>query len=263
MEGHRTLIYKKITLCLLSTNSEQSLTRKHTVQANIWFLLIESQTLSEAMCESISLESLVWDPHWYDLVPLVTKSFRTWVGVVRDSRFSLPLVFGRKNVVREYSRQLLLVSGCVSKLNYGKGIPTIIGEIGIPFDIDNAKCYSTNDFSRQVSSMNITISALDRSVLSGILWNYTPDHTHSHGDGWNGEDLSIFSTDNLVNQNDTNIFAGGRAFEAIVRPYVMRCTDPLPLFFLKAHRHRSLNSPLAGATTSFQTFKRAFLQGFL
>ena len=91
------------------------------------------------------------------------------------------------------------MSGCVAKLNSGKGIPTIIGEIGIPFDINNAKCYRTNDFSRQVSSMNITISALDRSLLSGILRNYTPDYTHSLGDGWNGEDLSIFSTDKLVN----------------------------------------------------------------
>ena len=125
---------------------------------------IETASISEAMCERISLENLVWAPHLYDLVPLVTKSFRTWVGVVRDSRFSLPLVFGPKNDINEYSRHLLLVSGCVAKLNSGKGIPTIIGEIGIHFDIDNAGCYSTSDFSRQVSSINITISALDRSL---------------------------------------------------------------------------------------------------
>jgi len=214
----------------------------------------ETASISESMCESISLESLVWAPHWYDLVPLVTKSFRTWVGVVRDCRFSLPLVFGRENVVREYSRQLLLVSGCVSKLNSGKGIPTIIGEIGIPFDIDNAKCYRTNDYSRQVSSMNITISALDRSLLSGILWNYTPDHTHLHGDGWNGEDLSIFSADKPVNPDDTNIFAGGRAFEAIVRPYVMRCAgtpismsfDLVSRIFLFEFRHSETELITAG-----------------
>ena len=121
----------------------------------------ETASISEAMREGISIGNLVWAPHWYDLVPLVTKSFRTWVGVVRDSRFLLPLVFGRKNVIKEHSRQLLLVSVCVAKLNSGKGIPTIIGEIGIPFDIVNAKCYRTKDFSRQVSCMNITISALD------------------------------------------------------------------------------------------------------
>jgi len=155
----------------------------------------------------------------------------------------------------------LLVSGCVAKLNSGKGIPTIIGEIGIPFDIDNAKCYNTNDFSRQISSMNITISALDRSLLSGILWNYTPDHTHSHGDGWNGEDLSIFSTDKLVNRNDPNIFAGGRAFEALVRPYVMRCAgtpvlmsfDIVSRVFLFQFRH-SETELMTASTVIFVPF---------
>ena len=39
--------------------------------------------------------------------------------------------------------------------------------------------------------------------------------------------------------------------------------QPLPLCFLKAHRHRFPNSLLARATTSFQTVRRAFLQGFL
>ena len=92
----------------------------------------ETASISEPMVESISLENLAWAPHWYDLVPLVTKSFRTWVGVVRDGRFSLPLVFGRENVIKEYSRQLLCVSGCVNKLNNGKGIHTIIAKSGYP-----------------------------------------------------------------------------------------------------------------------------------
>jgi len=64
-----------------------------------------------------------------------------------------------------------------NSLNFNKGIPTIIGEIGIPSDTDNRKCYETGDFSTSISAMNITSSALEKSLLSGILWNYTPDHT--------------------------------------------------------------------------------------
>jgi hypothetical protein len=200
---------------------------KHT--AGNYFVFVdrvtnfETSSMSEPMADTISLNSLVWAPHWYDLVPLVTKSFRTWVGVVRDRKFALPLVFGANNVINEYSRQLTLVSGCVSQLNSGKGIPTIIGEIGIPFDIDRGQCYHTGDYSRQILSMNITISALDKSLLSGILWNYTPDHTKENGDGWNGEDLSIYSSNTKAQLDAENIFSGGRALEAIVRPYVMRC----------------------------------------
>jgi len=195
----------------------------------------ETASISEPMSGNISLENLAWAPHWYDLVPLVTKSFRSWVGVVRDGGFSFPLVFGSKNVINEYSRQLSLVSSCVDSLNYNKGIPTIIGEIGIPFDTDNRKCYEIGDFSTSISAMNITISALDKSLLSGILWNYTPDHTVHNGDGWNGEDLSIYSTSLITHQNDCDIFAGGRALSAIIRPYMMRCAGIPRLMHFDIH----------------------------
>jgi len=109
--------------------------------------------------------------------------------------------------------------------------------------------------------MNITISALDQSLLSGILWNYKPAHTHSRGNGWNGEDLSIFSTDNLDNSNNFNIFAGGRAFEAIVRPYVMRCAgtpismsfDTVSHVFLFQFRHSETNL-MTASTVIFVPF---------
>jgi hypothetical protein len=67
---------------------------------------------------------------------------------------------------------------------------------------------------------------MDDSLLSYTLWNYTPDNTNAHGDQWNGEDLSIFSRDQQRHPQDIN--SGGRALEAVVRPYA-RATAGEPL----------------------------------
>ena len=74
------------------------------------------------------------------------------------------------------------------------------------------------------------------NLLSYTIWNYTPDNDHAHGDQWNGEDLSIYSRSSgypqngqIGPQNDSkDIHAGGRALQAIVRPYP-RATAGEPL----------------------------------
>jgi len=58
---------------------------------------------------------------------------------------------------------------------------------------------------------------LDDTLLSGTIWNYTAGNTNAHGDGWNDEDLSIFSRDQQRDPKDVN--SGGRALEAVMRPY--------------------------------------------
>ena len=40
-----------------------------------------------------------------------------------------------------------------------------------------------------------SVNAVEENLLSYTLWNYTADNTNAHGDQWNGEDLSTFSTD--------------------------------------------------------------------
>ena len=134
---------------------------------------------------------------------------------------------GRTNKCCKNQWVALFVS---NSLNFNKGIPTIIGEIGIPSDTDNRKCYETGDFSTSISAMNITSSALEKSLLSGILWNYTPDHTIQNGDGWNGEDLH--STSQITHLNDCDLFAGGRALSAVIRQYMMKYMDVL---FISIH----------------------------
>lgn len=39
------------------------------------------------------------------------------------------------------------------------------------------------------------MGALDKNLLSFTLWNYAANNTNARGDGWNDEDLSLFSRD--------------------------------------------------------------------
>jgi hypothetical protein len=67
------------------------------------------------------------------------------------------------------------------------------------------------------------------NTLSYTLWVYEPSNTHKHGDGWNGEDLSIFSYDDVKGDDDlladhpadlkTLMTLGSRAIESWCRPY--------------------------------------------
>jgi len=182
-------------------------------------------------------EGLVWAPHWYDVVTLVFKSCRSWLGVAREHKSGLPIVLGNANVVREYARQLRLLRDGGAALAAGRGVPTIVGELGIPFDLGGAAAYRSGDFRLQISAMDTTLQALDMALLSATLWNYTPDNTNAHGDGWNGEDLSIFSRDQIAPGREHDLFAGGRALQAVVRPYAVRCAGtPLRMSFDLATR---------------------------
>lgn len=179
----------------------------------------------------------MWAPHWYDVVTLLLKSCRSWLGVAREQGWRSPLVLGNANVVREYARQLQLLRDGGCALAAGRGVPTIVGELGIPFDLDGAGAYDSGDFRLQIAAMDTILQALDMALLSATLWNYTPDNTNAHGDGWNGEDLSVFSRDQIAPGREHDLFAGGRALQAVVRPYAARCAGtPLRMSFDLATR---------------------------
>ncbi|KAL1983127.1 hypothetical protein VTN96DRAFT_457 [Rasamsonia emersonii] len=76
--------------------------------------------------------------------------------------------------------------------------PLIFTEIGIPYDMDNKYAYKTGDYSSQTSAMDANHFALEGSNSNGFtLWLYMTQNDHEWGDQWNGEDLSIFSKDDL------------------------------------------------------------------
>ena len=67
------------------------------------------------------------------------------------------------------------------------------------------------------------------NALSYTIWDYEPCNTHANGDGWNGEDLSLFSYDDVAGDLDlgvddppdmrTLITAGARGIDGWCRPY--------------------------------------------
>ena len=80
--------------------------------------------------------------------------------------------------------------------------PTLIGEIGTPFDMDSRKSYGYTDngkykydYTSQTKSLDASMNACDgRNGLSWTIWGYVPDdHTWEWGDGWDMEDLSVWS----------------------------------------------------------------------
>lgn len=88
--------------------------------------------------------------------------------------------------------------------------PTLIGEVGIPFDMQNRKAFRNGDFSMQ-------IRALEKNFASFTLWNYTADNSNARCDQWNDEDFSLFLRDQVTGSG--SIHDGGRALKAAVRPY--------------------------------------------
>jgi hypothetical protein len=161
---------------------------------------------------SIDARSIVWAPHWYDAMVLLTKRFNPLVAV--DSR-TAKLVFGPGTIRRSFAAQLAhLKNGAAEQLG---GVPTLIGECGIPFDLQEKRAYRTGDFSAQTKAMDRTFRAIEDNLQNVTLWNYTADNTNARGDQWNDEDLSIFSRDQQTDPAD--LHSGGRALRAVVRPY--------------------------------------------
>jgi len=54
------------------------------------------------------------------------------------------------------------------------------------------------DYSSQIRAWDCSLNALDGpNCLNVTMWTYVPDNSHEWGDLWNGEDLSIWSKDDM------------------------------------------------------------------
>jgi hypothetical protein len=203
--------------------------------------------------------NIVFAPHWYDGYVLFKKDYSNWIAV--DSRAKRP-VFTPWFIPLSFAGQLSYFRReAAERLG---GAPVLIGEFGVPFDMQDKRGFRTGDFRTVTRAMDRTLRALDDALLSGTLWNYTSDNTNAHGDQWNEEDLSIFSRDQQTDPKD--LHSGGRALEAVARPYA-RATAGEPLrmrfdmrsrMFEYAFRHDSrVQAPTEIFVPSFQ-YPRGF-----
>lgn len=158
--------------------------------------------------------------HWYDGLTLVLKEYLPWLGVDERKR----LVLGRRRVRRSFVEQI----GHARRMATEQmgGVPTLLGEFGVPFDLHGGEAFRTGDFSRVAQALDRTFQSLEANLVSGTLWNYTADNTNARGDQWNGEDFSLFSRDQQ--RGTGSLDDGGRALGAAVRPYA-RATAGVPL----------------------------------
>lgn len=166
-------------------------------------------------------ETMEWGPddarnvinasHWYDAITLLTKKFPL---LYNYDVMAQHLVFTRRGIKSMFRSQLTQIKEASRRM---QEIPTLIGEFGIPIDMNNKKAYSTGDFSNQIEALTMNYDVLDSLLLGAILWNYTADNTNEWGDQWNLEDFSIFSRD-----QEDDVHSGGRAVEGFCRPYARK-----------------------------------------
>jgi hypothetical protein len=145
--------------------------------------------------------------HWYDGFSLFTRIFRPWFNINTGTGFP---VIGRK-AVAAYYREALGKALAWTRENMGN-MPCLLGEFGIPYNMNGGRAYRTGDYSLQEEALALYYDAIDGAHLHSTIWNYSAAHNREDGDGWNGEDLSIVT-------RAAGGGALGRAMAGWLRPY--------------------------------------------
>ncbi|KAI9152402.1 hypothetical protein H9P43_009192 [Blastocladiella emersonii ATCC 22665] len=136
---------------------------------------------------------LVYAPHWYDGLTLITKHHWPYnvdfLHILRGRKnWVTGLRVGYAGVRRGMAASLGLIAE-EGASHLGPNVPVLIGEIGIPFDMDPPARESPSPLAAR--AMDANLAALDAHRLHATIWNYCADNSRAAGDGWNGEDLSV------------------------------------------------------------------------
>ncbi|GJJ69175.1 hypothetical protein EMPS_01521 [Entomortierella parvispora] len=228
--------------------------------------------VTESATKSLTT-NMVYAPHHYDDVALLTKKYLWWInldilGLSRGRHKSLAssLVFGKKATESLFGSQISdIKKECHDRL--GKR-PILIGETGLHFDVGldntqqagniraqtqgNSSSRSLFSWGSKASSQSVNrrskqfqqafdniLNGLDRTLVHYTLWNYTIENDQLHGDGWNGENLSLYCKGHTESSSGgkwdnfpLDLDVGGRAIEQFCRPYpIATVGTPLEIEF--------------------------------
>ncbi|CAJ2501316.1 Uu.00g041690.m01.CDS01 [Anthostomella pinea] len=174
---------------------------------------------------------IAYSPHFYDGLTIMRKHWHErWnadvVGLLRGNYGSkmFGLRVGKGNVRKVISAQ-------IGELAHDVKLPTLIGETGIPFNLDDDKAYRDGDYSSQVKALDTILGGCDDHLLSFTVWAYSAINTQKWGDHWNGEDLSLYCAETGSFPNHP-FLRGARAPAAWCRPYAESLTgEPKSMSF--------------------------------
>lgn len=162
--------------------------------------------------------------HYYDGLTLMTRHWNWFnadaLGVLRG-QYSSPVFavkIGDKAIRKSIREQLgVLKADCLERMG---AYPTVFGEIGIPMELDDQYAYGgrdgkgkgKGDYREHVKALDASLFGADGDTGCGYtIWTYCAgmfsikdscifidfvlDGSHKWGDGWNGEDLSLWCID--------------------------------------------------------------------
>ncbi|MBI2705419.1 MAG: cellulase family glycosylhydrolase [Actinobacteria bacterium] len=211
------------------------------------FVFVEGEPLQRGMAWDDPDPLIVNASHWYDVMTLSTRQFDP----NGYHALSGETLGGVDAIAEEFVAQLTGFTD--HSREHMSNRPLLLGEFGIPYEMNGGAAYRTGDYSTQRLALEANYRALDTLFVHGTQWSYTADNTHELGDQWNHEDLSIFSVSDIPSDaTPDDLDAGGRAVEGFCRPYVRHAAgtptrmifDPaLAVFQLDLDVDRSVAAP--------------------
>ena len=168
--------------------------------------------------------------HWYDGFTLFKRSYNSHFTI--DTKHKRP-VFGRGAVKRMHRRDLSFIVNLPKDEDGNRVVmPTLLGEFGIPFDLNAREGYRKGKYKSHISALSMYYDIFDELQIHSTQWNYCCDNSNQWGDNWNREDLSIFSRDQQLVESTVSLDSGGRALQGFCRPYApITCGIPLKTRF--------------------------------
>lgn len=148
------------------------------------------------------------------------------------------LYWGRRGVKRNYARQMATLVDEARK-RIGE-VPIVIGECGIPMDLNGEQAFSDGDFAWHARMMDALLSALESSMVGFNLWTYSPANEDEIGDDWNNENFSWYGDKHKRRAmarargaadalgDDGTLDLGAKLLPQIARPYALK-TAGIPL----------------------------------